>query len=67
MALVLNRKPGSSIKIILPDGRLITVVIGYYRKMLIYAPDDIVVHRNEVFQKILNENDGCIPDTNYRS
>ncbi len=50
--LVLSRKPGN--QIVIADNIIITVVEvkGNQVRIGIEAPDDVVIHRKEVFEKI---------------
>lgn len=68
-SLVLTRQAGQSIKIIDLDGNLISVNIlevrGKQVKVNILAPKNQQIYRDEIFMKILYENDGEIPGTKY--
>jgi len=68
-SLVLTRQAGQSIKIIDLDGNLISVSIlevrGKQVKVNILAPKNQQIYRDEIFLKILYENDGQIPGTKY--
>jgi len=68
-SLVLTRQAGQSIKIIDLDGNLISVSIlevrGKQVKVNISAPKNQQIYRDEIFLKILYENDGQIPGTKY--
>ncbi len=68
--LVLTRRIGESIYQILPDGSLskmqILGVKGNQVRLGIEAPKSVAIHREEVFWRILDENEGCIPGTDYK-
>ncbi len=54
--LVLSRKPGESVRI---DGRIkVTVVSATSRhvRLAIEAPDEVEIHREEVYQRIARAN-----------
>jgi len=63
--LVLSRKPGESVTI--GDEVRITVlsISGKQVRIGIEAPNDIAVHREEIYNKIANEQQSeAAPDTN---
>jgi carbon storage regulator len=55
--LVLSRARGESLKVILEDGRLLTVCVvgldGQRARIGIEAPKEIAVHRSEVYDEVL--------------
>lgn len=70
-ALSFTRHVGQSFKIITPSGDLINVTFkgqsGFNQiKLGINADRKYRIYRDEIFTKILYENDGSIPGTNYK-
>ena len=67
--LIVTRRLNESIKHVHPDGTLSTFTIigisGNQVKIGINAPREVIVHRKEIFNQILKENDGIIPGTDY--
>jgi len=62
--LILSRKPGESIMI---DGRILVKVVrleGDVVKVGIEAPADVPVHRYEVYQEILKNNEEAVAPKN---
>jgi len=69
-SLVLTRSPGQSIQTVDYEGNLITFNIlevkGKQVKINVLAPKSQQIYREEIFTKILYENDGEIPGTKYK-
>lgn len=69
-SLILSRRIGESIKIVLKDGSLLSIknvgIKGGQCKLLISAPSSVIIHREEIFNKILHDNNGRIPDSLYK-
>lgn len=67
--LVLTRSISESLNLIHPDGTLSKVIImgvkGNQVRLGIDAPKAVQVHRQEVFNRILNQNSGHLPGTEY--
>ena len=67
--LILTRRISESIIHIHPDGTKTTMTVlgvkGNQVRIGIQAPRNVVVHREEIMHRILDENEGKIPGTGY--
>jgi carbon storage regulator len=67
--LILTRRIGESVYFIHEDGTLekltILTVRGNQVRLGIEAPNSTRIHREEVFHKILDQNSGTVPGTQF--
>lgn len=67
--LILTRRISENLCIVHPDGTFIKLNIagikGNQVRIGIDAPKDIQVHREEIFHRILDQNSGHLPGTEF--